>query len=111
MKRRFIGLAALISAAALGQAGNALADPGNTATNSTGVAQVGAVATDPTVSSTGNSADGTASVPVSTAGSGNTATDSTGAAQSGGTNTSSDSTEESRAGRSVSGHWPWWSFA
>ena len=52
MKRITFGLAVGACAAALGTAGNALADPGNTATNSVGTVQVGAVSASPTVDAT-----------------------------------------------------------
>jgi hypothetical protein len=56
-----------LATVAIGPIGTAAADPGNTATNSTGVAQVGAVSAAPTASAQDNTATASATAPVSTA--------------------------------------------
>ena len=92
MTRLALGLAAGIAAAVLGTA-PALADPGNTATNSTGTVQVGSVSASPTatVDSADIAASATAPVAVGSGG-GNSANGSTGTVQAGGGNSADGST-------------------
>ena len=66
MKRKALGLAAVVCAAVFGTAAPALADPGNTATNSVGTVQAGAVSASPTASVASPTAAATVAAPAGT---------------------------------------------
>src|ERR671924_546080 len=86
MKRKVLAILMATAAVGIGQTGTALAD-GNSAGDSVGVVQVGAVSASPS-----------ATAPVAVTGSGNTAQDSVGAAQVGDGNTSTSSAGVAQVG-------------